>query len=51
VNVAEHEIVGGVNYYIEGGATRLAANLIRSTFPSGKVSSSTQLLLALQVVW
>src|SRR4051812_34172807 len=49
--VAEHELVGGVNYFIDGGATRLAANLIRSTFPSGKVSSGTQLLLALQVVW
>lgn len=50
-NAAEHEIVGGVNYYIDGGATRLAANLIRSTFPSGTVPSSTQLLLALQVAW
>jgi hypothetical protein len=50
-NVAEHEVVGGVNYFIDGGATRLAANIIRSTFPSRKVPSSTQLLLALQVAW
>ena len=47
----EHEIVAGASYFIEGGATRLAANVVRSTFPSGKVPSSTQLLLALQVVW
>lgn len=51
LDVAERELVGGVNYFIEGGATRLAANLVRSSFPSGKLSSSTELLLSLQVVW
>jgi len=47
----ERQIVAGANYFIEGGATRLAANLVRSTFPSGVVPSSTLILLALQVVW
>jgi hypothetical protein len=47
----ERELVAGASYFIEGGATRLAANVVHSTFPSGKVPSSTQLLLALQVVW
>ena len=51
LNVAEHEVVAGASYFIEGGATRLAANVVRSTFPSGKVPSSTLLLLALQVLW
>lgn len=51
LDVAEHEIVAGASYFIEGSATRLAANVVRSTFPSGKVPSSTELLLALQVVW
>jgi Phosphate-selective porin O and P len=48
---AEREIVAGASYFIDGGATRLAANVVRSTFPSGKLPSSTLLLLALQVVW
>ena len=51
LNAAEHEVVAGASYFIEGGATRLAANVVRSTFPSGKVQSSTMLLLALQVLW
>jgi hypothetical protein len=51
LDASEHEIVGGVSYFIEGGATRLAANLVHATFPSGKVPSSTLLLLALHVVW
>jgi hypothetical protein len=48
---AERELVAGASYFIEGGATRLAANVVRSTFPSGIVQSSTLLLLSLQVVW
>jgi len=51
VNVAEREIVAGASYFIEGGATRLAANVVRSTFPSGIVRASTLLLFSLQVVW
>ena len=51
LDVAEHELVAGANYFIEGGATRLAANVVRSTFPSGRVPSSTMLLFALHVVW
>lgn len=51
VNVAERELVAGGSYFIEGGATRLAANVVRSTFPSGIVQSSTLLLFSLQVVW
>jgi hypothetical protein len=50
-DAAEREIVGGASYFIEGGATRLAANVVRSTFPSGKTPSSTMLLVGLQVVW
>ena len=50
-DVAEREIVAGASYFIEGGATRLAANVVRSTFPSGIVQSSTLLLFSLQVVW
>jgi hypothetical protein len=50
-DAAEREIVAGASYFIEGGATRLAANIVRSTFPSGTVPSSTLLLFALQVVW
>jgi hypothetical protein len=50
-DAAEREIVGGASYFIESGATRLAANVVRSTFPSGKVPASTMLLLGLQVVW
>jgi phosphate-selective porin O/P len=51
LDAAEREIVGGASYFIDGGTTRLAANVVRSTFPSGKVPSSTLILLALQVVW
>ena len=51
LDAAEREIVAGASYFIEGGATRLAANVVRSTFPSGSVPSSTLLLLSLQVVW
>jgi hypothetical protein len=51
LDVAEREVVGGVSYFIEGGATHVATNIVRATFPSGKVRPSTQLLLALQVVW
>jgi len=50
-DVDERQIVGGMNFYIEGAATRLAANVIRSTFPSRLVPPSTQLLLELHVVW
>lgn len=50
-DAAEREIVGGVNYFIEGGATRLAANVVRSTFPERVLPPSTLLLVALQVVW
>jgi hypothetical protein len=50
-NAAEREIVAGASYFIEGGATRLAANVVRSTFPSGIVQSTTLLLFSLQVVW
>lgn len=49
--VDERDLVGGASYYIEGGATRLSANIVRSTFPSGRVQASTQLLLELHVVW
>ena len=51
LDVAERQIVCGASYFIEGGATRLAANVVRSTFPSGRLPSSTMLLFALQVVW
>lgn len=51
VDAAERQIVGGMNYFIEGGATRLAANVVRSTFPGRVVSASTLLLVALHVVW
>lgn len=51
LDIAEREIVAGASYFIEGGATRLAANVVRSTFPSGIVQSSTLLLFSLQVVW
>lgn len=51
VNVAERELVAGASYFIESGATRLAANVVRSTFPSGIVHPSTLLLFSLQVVW
>jgi len=50
-DAAERELVAGASYFIEGGATRLAANVVRSTFPSGIVQSSTLLLFSLQVVW
>ena len=50
-DAAEREIVAGASYFIEGGATRLAANVVRSTFPSGIVQSSTLFLFSLQVVW
>jgi len=49
--VDEHELVGGINFYIEGGATRLSANIVRSTFPSGLVQPSNLLVLELHVVW
>lgn len=51
LDAAEREIVGGASYFIDGSTTRLAANVVRSSFPSGKVPSSTLILLALQVVW
>ena len=51
LDASEREIVAGASYFIESGATRLAANVVRSTFPSGTVPSSTLLLLSLQVVW
>lgn len=51
IDAAERELVGGASYFIDGGSTRLAANVVRSTFPSGRVPSSTMILLALQVVW
>jgi hypothetical protein len=50
-DVKERQIVGGISYFIEGAATRLAANVVRSTFPSGRVPPSTQVLLELHVVW
>lgn len=50
-NIAEREIVAGASYFIESGATRLAANVVRSTFPSGIVQPGTLLLFSLQVVW
>ncbi|HKW45797.1 MAG TPA: porin [Gemmatimonadaceae bacterium] len=50
-DAAERELVGGASYFIESGATRLAANIVHSTFPSGKLPASTMLLLGLQVVW
>jgi hypothetical protein len=50
-DVFEREIVAGANYFIDGGSTRLAANVIRSTFPSGRLPSTTLLLFALQVAW
>lgn len=51
IDAAERQIVAGANYLIEGGATRLAANVVRSTFPGRVVPASTLLLVALQVVW
>jgi len=51
LDAAERELVGGASYFIDGGSTRLAANVVRSSFPSGRVPSSTMILLALQVVW
>ncbi|HKW11065.1 MAG TPA: porin [Gemmatimonadaceae bacterium] len=50
-DVFEREIVAGANYFIDGSSTRLAANVIRSTFPSGRLPSTTLLLFALQVAW
>lgn len=50
-DIAERQLVGGVNFYIEGGATRLAANAVHSTFPSGLAAATEQLLLELHVVW
>jgi phosphate-selective porin O/P len=50
-DAAERQIVVGANYFIEGGATRLAANVVRSNFPGRVLSASTLLLVALQVVW
>ncbi|HEY2037108.1 MAG TPA: porin [Steroidobacteraceae bacterium] len=50
-DVDERQIVAGASYFIESAATRLAANLVHSTFPSGRVPESTQLLLELHVVW
>lgn len=50
-DVAERQVVAGASYFIEGGATRLAVNVLRSTFPGGLVSPTTLLLVALQVVW
>jgi len=47
----EREIVAGANYFIDGSSTRLAANMVRSSFPSGRLPSSTLLLFALQVAW
>ena len=51
VDAAERQIVAGANYFIDGGATRLAANVVRSTFPGRVLSGSTLLLVSLQVVW
>jgi len=51
LDAAEREMVGGASYYLDAGTTRLAANVVRSTFPSGRIPSSTMILLALQVVW
>jgi hypothetical protein len=51
LDAAERQIVAGVNYFIEGGATRLAANVVRSTFPGHVVPASTLVLFALHVVW
>jgi hypothetical protein len=51
VDAAERQIVAGASYFLESGATRLAANVVHSTFPSRKVPGSNLLLLALQVVW
>lgn len=51
IDAAERQIVAGANYFIEGGATRLAANVVRSTFPGRVSPASTLLLVALQVVW
>lgn len=51
LDAAERQIVAGASYFFESGATRLAANVVHSTFPSGKVPGSNLLLLALQVVW
>ena len=50
-SIDERELVGGVNFYIDGGATRLAANIVPSTFPSGLVQASNELVLELHVVW
>jgi len=50
-DAAERQVVAGASYFIEGGATRLAANVLRSTFPSGVHPATTLLLFALQVVW
>jgi hypothetical protein len=51
IDAAERQIVAGVNYFLEGGATRLAANVVRSTFPGRVLPASTLLLAAIQVVW
>jgi hypothetical protein len=50
-DAAERQIVVGANYFIEGDATRLAANVVRSTFPGRVEPASTLLLVALHVVW
>jgi hypothetical protein len=51
LDAAEREVVAGASYFIDGGATRLAANLVRSDYPSHTLPSSTLLLFALHVVW
>jgi hypothetical protein len=50
-DAAERQLVLGANYFVDGSATRLAANVVRSTFPGHVLAPSTLLLLELHVVW
>lgn len=46
----ERQVVVGGSYFLDG-ATRLAANLVRSSFPRAPLAPSTLLLLSIQVSW
>src|SRR5262249_32309633 len=48
-DVLERQAVLGANYYLDGGAARLAANVVRATYPSGIVPASNMIELAVQV--
>jgi hypothetical protein len=47
----ERQVVLGANYYLDGSSSRLAANAIRSWFPTAPIRASNMLLLSFQVIW